>query len=229
MSARSPRRLRDLPSQLGSAKVKLGIRNTTDAAFLGIVRCSVQQMEDNPNFPDPMPTQDLMAEAVEALAQAMADADSARSAAIAATSRKDTLRAQLEQLYGLRGNYVAMVSGGNPNMIMSGGMRVRKDPSPIGELDMPSGLVCDLNGNAGMMILTWDVVTNAQTYLVQMAAITPEMDSADFPWVSLNPCSTRKLTITELTLGQRYAFRVAAVGGKTGQGYWSPPVMRTAG
>ena len=227
--ASSPRSLSDLPAQFGPAKVKLGIRNTTDIKLASIIRASIYQMQDNPNFPDPLPSQDIMQQALTAFAQTIIDADSARSAAMAITAKKAGLRATLEKLYAMRGNYLDMVSGGDPLMILDGGLQVRSTPSPIGELDMPTGLVCELNGTAGFMLLSWNPVTNAQTYLVQMASITSGMSPSDYPWVTQKPCPKRKLTVKNLLLGQSYAYRIVAVGGKTGQGPWSPPVMRTAG
>ncbi len=229
MSARSFRKIAGVPTQTGSAKVKLGIRNTADSELLGLVRTSVQIIEDDPNFPDPMPSQDVMEQILAEFSAAIVDANSARSAAMAATARKDEVRSTLEKLYSMRGNYVALMSGGDDALILAGGMKVRNSPSPIGELAVPGNLFCELNGVAGIMNLSWDVVKNAQTYFAQMALVTPGMVQTDYLWESLKPCPKRKLTVKDLQLGQCYAFRVAAVGGKTGQGPWSPPVKRTAG
>jgi hypothetical protein len=221
-------RVIDLSGQLGPAKVKLGIRNTSDLDLLQLIRASVEQMQDNPNFPNPIPDQDLMREALSDFSASIVEAESLRTAAMAANAKKNTLRAILERLYSQRGSYVALVSNGDPTLIMGGGLATRKDPSPVGQLLAPGNLSCELSNVAGQMIITWNVVRQAQGYLVQRALITPDMADKDFPWEPLPVCTKRKLTLNDLVLGQRYAFRVATIGGKNGQSTWSPAVIRMA-
>jgi hypothetical protein len=213
---------------MGPAKVKLGIRNTSDLDLLQLIRSSVEQMQDNPNFPNLIPDQDLMREALGDFADSLTQAESLRNAAMAANARKDTLRAVLERLYSQRGNYVAIVSNGNPTLIMGGGLAVRKAPSPVGSLAAPQNLACELSNVAGRMIVTWDASGQAQGYIVQRAAITADQREGDYSWESLPVCSKRKLILDDLIHGQRYSFRVAAIGGKNGQSSWSPAVIRMA-
>ena len=229
MSARYPRRLTDLPPKIGKAKVKLGIRNTTDTEFAAIVRNMVAQLDDNPDFPDPMPAQDLMKEVLAAFTGAITEAASLRSATMAANSRKAELRAQLAKLTSMRGNYLNMVCGGSAALIQSAGAQVCNAPTPSGELPPPACLACQLNGVAGTMLLSWQAVDGALTYLLQQAIITSDMKPEDYPWTAIKTCTTRKVTLDSLNIGQTYAHRVAAIGGKTGQSPWSPPVTRTAG
>jgi hypothetical protein len=213
---------------MGPAKVKLGIRNTSDLALLQMIRASVEQIQDNPQFPNPIPDQDLMREALSDFADSITEVESLRTAAMAANARKDTLRAVLERLYSQRGSYVAIVSNGNPTLIMGGGLAVRKAPSPVGSLAPPQNLACELSNVAGRMIVTWDASGQALGYIVQRAAITADQPERDYPWESLPVCSKRKLILDDLIHGQRYAFRVAAIGGKNGQSGWSPAVIRMA-
>ena len=79
------------------------------------------------------------------------------------------------------------------------------------------------------MLLSWQAVDGALTYLLQQAIITSDMKPEDYPWTAIKTCTTRKVTLDSLNIGQTYAHRVAAIGGKTGQSPWSPPVTRTAG
>ena len=116
-----------------------------------------------------------------------------------------------------RGSYVDLVANGDPNVILSYGFQVRANPTPVGDLAAPANLSVELNGTPGLMLLTWEGVEKARAYNLQISpASTPART-----WAPLLTSSTTKTRLDDLKLGQLYAFRVAAVGGATGQSPWS--------
>jgi hypothetical protein len=91
----------------------------------------------------------------------------------------------------------------------------------------PMPTVANLNATtgdfAGTVDLTWDKVPGARTYNIQLTT-TPN-DDASFKLVSASVRSS--YTVTGLTSGTKYWFRVAAVG-TAGPGPWSDPAEKMA-
>ena len=94
----------------------------------------------------------------------------------------------------------------------------------VGHLLPPLNLRIDLNGQAGVMILRWNRVAKALSYFVQCADATTD----ERVWTDLKTISNRKLILTDMEIGKMYAFRVASIGGSTGQSLWCPEVLRMA-
>ena len=89
---------------------------------------------------------------------------------------------------------------------------------------MPVNLLLTLNGTPGVMHLTWSGVLHARSYVIQCS---PAGTMARV-WSPFKTASSTKLKIEGLTLGEVYAFRIAAIGGSTGQSDWSAEVVRMA-
>jgi hypothetical protein len=147
-----------------------------------------------------------------------------RRASVAATGAMDTARAALDLILTQRGSYVDLVANGDPNVILSSGFQLRANPTPVGDLAAPANLSVELNDTPGLMLLTWEGVEKARAYNLQISpASTPART-----WAPLLTSSTTKTRLDDLKLGQLYAFRVAAVGGATGQSPWSIEAVRMA-
>jgi hypothetical protein len=104
----------------------------------------------------------------------------------------------------VRGSLRAGGQQRQPQVILSSGLGVKNPPTPVTSLAAPTNLRVDLNGEAGMMKIRWDVVPNAKSYLLQCSRdVTPRV------WEPLD--SGTKTTVTKtLEVGVTYAFRAAA-------------------
>lgn len=213
----------ELPVDDG-AKIKLGLSGRSDDDLLPFCQAIVTAMAGNPNFPTPVPTALVFDAAVADFSTLLQAQRLARAAALQATTDKDAARSLLESLLVTRANYVQTESNGNASMILSAAMPLRATPTPTGVLPPPLNLRIDLNGTAGVMLVMWNLVAKARSYVVQCADAT----TAAREWSAVKTTNDRKLRLDGMVIGRLYAFRVAAIGGATGQSDWSPEVLRMA-
>lgn len=206
------------------AKVRLDLFRRSDLNLAQFAQEHVTAMTGNANFPTPTPNAADFLAGLTAFQTAVNAAEAARVAAREATAVKDEARALLELLLNQRGNYVQSASNGNGPVILSSGFPLKSPPSPVGILPPPVDLYITLNGTPGVMLLSWSPVPNARSYLIQCSpAGTMARD-----WQPFKTAAQARLRTEGLTLGQVYAFRIAAVGGSTGQSDWSAEVVRMA-
>lgn len=108
-------------------------------------------------------------------------------------------------------------------MAETSGFSFAKIPAPKPPILKPQNLKVMNSNQSGQMDVSIDAVAGALAYVYQYIA------DADLPtgnWSS-NTCSQRKCTITGLTPGTLYHWRVAAVGTK-GQILYSDTISRIA-
>ena len=206
------------------AKVKLDLRQRTDTGIAQFSLDHITAMTGNTNFPTPNPSAPDFLAALTAFQTAYSAAETAKAAAKQAVSAKDEARAYLELLLSQRGNYVQIASNGNAPVILSAAFPVKNPPTTVGELPPPINLLITLNGTPGVMHLSWAGVAYARSYVIQCSPA----DTMEREWSPFKTSSSTKLKIDELVLGKIYAFRIAAVGGSTGQSDWSAEVVRMA-
>ncbi len=120
-------------------------------------------------------------------------------------------------------NYVDTASGGDPAKIQSAGMQVqagKQPPAPMPKVEDLSATGGDLTGECD---LNHKPVKNKKSYIVQ---VSPDpITSTSWTQVGLPTKST--FTVTGLNSGDKYWFRVAAVG-SLGAGPWSDPATARA-
>jgi hypothetical protein len=229
-SATRPRHVNSAPESLGSplspsegAKVKLDLAARNNDNLMAFASQHDADMKDNANFPSPLPPAPDFEATMDAFGQAVLTWMSARSAADAAASAMATARAALETALNHRANYVEIASNGNANIIQTAGFAVRNPRTPAAPLDAPTGLAVDLNGVAGLMVVSWNADPAAKGYLVQISEdVTPRV------WEVQPRVSVAKMSFSGMTVGTTYVFQAAALGGSTGQSPWSPEVIRAA-
>lgn len=210
---------------LDETKVKLELRERSDADLLQFASQHITAMTGNANFPSPLPLAATFLAAVEFFAAKLTVHDNASAAAREATAAKDQARRALQALFVQRGDYVNIASNGNEAVILSAALPVRRTRTPVGVLPPPQNLRVELNGVAGEMHLKWDVVPYSDGYAVECAEV-----SATGPrvWGLVKTVTKARLNLNDMPVGTTYAFRVATVGGSTGQSAWTPEVMRMA-
>jgi hypothetical protein len=207
------------------AKVKMDLAGRPTSQRIMYIENHITQTTGNPNFLTPLPS------AVDFLAQftayrnAALAADAAETLARDAIAMRDQVWAQMLTAMNMRAAYVQAASNGNRQVILSSGLGAQNPRTPTGVLPPPLGLRVDLNGTVGKMILNWDAVSGARTYLVQRAIV---VNGVTGPWEIIDAGLKPTLTLNGMTVGTLYAFRVAAMGGSSGMSDWSTVVMRTA-
>lgn len=205
------------------AKVKMNLKEKTDAELASYVGNHLELSEENPNFSDLQPTDEEMAEALALYKTTLKDWLAIRSLARKSTLAKKQARKTLEKLMVARGASVQCASGGNPAKIKSIGLGVVSRPTPVGVLPPPGNLQATLGRVLGVMKLSWNGVPGARGYLVEWS-----LDVQPRQFVLLRSCSRTSLRLENLSAGTTYVFRFATLGGSKGQSVWSPELIRGA-
>lgn len=205
------------------AKVKLALRSQTIPQKVQFMRQVVTSMTGNANFATPAPTLASITAKANDLEAKYNDASASRQTAQQKTTLQDTSDTESNSLMTQLALYVENTSAGDAAKIQSAGMEIRADGAPIGALPAPQGLIATVGDNDGELDLDWDSVRGATTYLVQRSLDPPTATS----WQQAIVVTKSKGTVTGLTSGTKYWFRVAAVGA-AGQGPWSDPATRIA-
>lgn len=197
------------------AKVKLNLKDRSDAELLTFSQQHITAMTGNANYATPAPTAPNYLTGHDAFKAALDAAALAAEAAKQKTALKDTARTALEALLTQRGSYVELTSGGDEAKILSANLPVRDLPTPVGAMTAPLDFLATMGDMPGEMDLTWSRVRGAKTYLVQHSHnTTPRV------WEQKAVVTSSKATVTGCTPGELCVFRVAAVG-SAGQGPWS--------
>ncbi len=204
-------------------KIKLGLSRLNALELIGLSQQITNALTGNPSFPTPNPTLATVTGATGALQTALNEANAARmeskNKTIVQNEQADNLRTLLTQL----ASYVENVSGGKESLITSAGMDVAAQPSSAVEPTTPSGFTSTTGDSDGEIDLSWNSVSNAQSYIVERSLAAPPAAV----WEHQLTTTKSKVTAENLNSGTRYWFRVAAVGTK-GQSGWSDVSTRIA-
>ncbi len=206
------------------AKIKLSLSARPDDDLPPFCQAISTAMAGKPIFASMSPTALVFDAAVADFSAKLQTQRLTKAAALQATIDKNVARINLDSLLNLRASFVQTASNGNASVIMSAAMPLRPLPSPIGVLAEPMNLHIELNGTPGLMILMWDLVGKAKSYVVQCADAT----TSARVWSPVKTTNDRKLRLEDMVIGRMYAFRVAAIGGSTGQSAWSAEALRMA-
>jgi hypothetical protein len=204
-------------------KIKLNLRNMDVSEKLQFARQIVTAMTGNATFPTPDPALATVTSASDALETAYNAANVAKQDATAKSSTQDDSESALDTVLMKLANYVENASDSDETKILSAGMSVRAKPTPIGAIAMPSSLTATAGDKEGEIDLSWDRVTGAKSYVVDMCPepITPAN------WKQVTISTKSGYTVTGLTSGMKYWFRVCGIG-SAGQGPWSDPATKYA-
>ena len=203
------------------SQVRLELDQLTDDEVEALIQTHIAEMNNNANFPTPDPSvADFAADTNPFLAAKLA-AEQARQAALEATQVRETARTQAEAALTARGSYVQTKSGGDAAKILSSGFGVRDQPAPIGPLPAPVDFLPTIGDDPGEIDVTWSALRGARSYILEY-----KVQGTDGTWTSKVVTKSRQ-SVTGLTSGTVYVFRVAAVG-TAGQSPWSLEAARRA-
>jgi len=205
------------------AKVKLNLRNLSIPEKAAKARQIVAAMTGNINFPTPQPALTQITTAVDELDAAYADQQAAKQTAITRTNILNEKSEMLDGLLRQAASYVESISGTNEKQILSAGFSIRSAASALLDPVAPAALDASAGNHDGEIVLTWEKVKGAKSYVIERNSDPPVATSWTHAGVSLK--SSAK--VNNLVSGTRYWFRVAAVtsGGQSG---WSDPATKIA-
>ena len=180
----------------------------------------ITNLTDNPAFEDPNPSlADLTAKKAACAAKHM-EVEDLKSALATASVQEDMLLAELDAMLNDLADYAQNVTGGDADLLLSGGFPLAKLPAPIGMLPAPTGMVVT-PGNTGSCTLRWKRDRGTSSFVGQCAT------SEAGPWTQFYNGTSSRCTADGLVSGTQYWFRVAAIGA-AGQSDWSDPVPKRA-
>lgn len=204
-------------------KIKLNLRNLSVLAKIQFARQIVTGMTGNTSFPTPDPPLASITTYANDLENAYNDANVAKQEANTKVSIQDEKENVLDINLQKLANYVESASNGDDAKIHSASMNVRSKGVPIGALSIPAGLFAAAGDKEGEMYLRWERVIGAKSYVIELS-LDPITSTS---WKYAGVSTKASITISGLTSGTKYWFRVAGVGA-AGQGPWSDPATKYA-
>ena len=106
--------------------------------------------------------------------------------------------------------------------LASSGLPLRGEPQPVGDMPAPANLRATMGDQSGEIDLQWDAIYGASSYVIECREYSPPTG-----WSQVKFLNQSKFTVTGLTSGKTYAFRVRALGPK-GEGPWSDEAVKMA-
>ncbi len=201
-------------------RVSLAFAGEPDLKLLADADTVSDLLFGNTHFPEPpMLKVDFDATANEFRTGLLATADGSRTA----TARKNETRVLLIAKMKELAFYVQVASKNVLSVLLSSGFRPVSTnriseplPAPVIERLVP--------GQSGELLLSAKPVRNARGYERQMALVAADGVPGEFENLGFTK-GARRLSTSGLTPGLRYAFRIRAMGGSTGQSDWSEVAM----
>lgn len=186
-------------------RLKTDFSRFTDADLEIKAQAIVIAMTDNANFPTPNPTLAGISGVITNYSNALSKAQTRDKAEIA---NKNTQRELLEGMLTLLAGYVTYTAGTNEAALVSSGFDLVKQPSNLPPMGVPENFTIVNGVNEGEIISSVDRVAGAKSYIHEYTAdpITPTSE-----WIQ-EFTTIRKRTFANLVPGQKYWFRVAAIG-----------------
>lgn len=205
-------------------KISLNIRRLPITEKVARARTIITSLTGNPNFPTPSPTLAVITSAIDDLETSAATVQTLKAQLKTEVSqqndKEDFFDGIMSQLVG----YVQSVAGDDETKIHSAGMDTKSAKgSTTSEPTLPEALTPTAGDHDGEIDLSWDPVPKAKSYIIEVSIDPPTQTS----WQHAGVSPRSRFTVTNLTPGTRYWFRVAAVG-TAGQSGWSDPAMKIA-
>jgi hypothetical protein len=205
-------------------KVKLNISRLSITEKNAKCRQIVAAVNGNPNFPSPNPPLATITAALDNSNNAFNAAQAARQEAKAKTSAQNDADDVVTGLMAQLAAHVESVAGGDETKIRSAGMDTKATSTTTTSIPQPpANLSATAGDRDGEIDLSWEAVSGAKSYVIQMS---PDQITAT-SWAHAGVATRSSQTIDGLTSGTRYWFRVAAING-VGQSGWSDPAMKIA-
>jgi len=205
-------------------RIKLNFKNLTIPEKVAKARQIIASLTANPAFPTPTPALAVLTAATDSLESNHAEAQTAKQVAKTKTSAQNESEDALNKLMSQVVAYVESVGGDNEEIVLSAGMDLRSTRTSATEGPAaPAALAATAGDHEGEIDLSWDPVVGARSYIIEKSGDPPTSTG----WSHSAVSTKSRATISGLTSGTKYWFRVAAVG-TAGQSGWSDPATRMA-
>ena len=201
------------------AKAKLDMASLDPDGITGKADAIKTAMTGNANFPTPNPTLATLGTDNTTAKNKVSAQKNAQLAAKQATADRDAALQVVINDLNLLMAYVENVSGGDRDKILSAGMDVKADRTPLVGLDRVVILSVSVGKNPGEVQVKWQPVLKAKSYQVQYC-VGPITDAG---WKDAPPSTDRRTLLTQLASGAKIWVQVRAIA-KDNLGPWSEPV-----
>lgn len=196
------------------AVLELKKLSANDKVELG--RTIVTSMDGNADFPSPIPALSEVDGAVDALDSAIQKAKDGGHTEVelmhAAEANLDNLLTQLAM-------YVEITANNDRAVILSAGMKAKHSKTPPHKPDAPANLTASATTNEGEAELNWEQTKRARVFVVELTDDPNVLQlgkgatsTTTATWKQVIILTKSKFTVTGLESGNKYAFRVYAVG-----------------
>lgn len=135
-------------------------------------------------------------------------------------AERDAAVAAWDTAINARAAHCESVTPNDPVALASTGLPLRAAPAPIGVLPMPANLVAKTTDFEGQIDLSCDAISGAYVYEWQC-----RLHTEGTSWENIKSSTTRKISVTGLTPGAQYAFRVRVIGA-AGPSPWSDETVK---
>ncbi len=176
----------------------------TDSGFKEKSGYILVWMTENPNFPTPEPSLEVVAAATEDYSTALEAAAGLDRVKVA---DKNRARKTLQQVLGQLGLYIMCVANGDAAVLVSSGYTLAKTPEP-GKLANPGNVTLSNGVTGGQLLSSVKSVRYARVYSHE---ITDQLPGDEGNW-TVTHTTTCKHVFNGLTPGKQYWVRVGAIG-----------------
>jgi hypothetical protein len=206
-------------------KIKLNLKGLSIPEKVSRARQIVTSLTGNADFPAPHPTLAEVTASVDALETAYNEAHAARQEAKARTSAQNQKEEEADRILSQLGSYIDSASAGDETKIKKAGLDVRgtASASPGAASTAPAALEASAGDYDGQINLRWERTEKAKSYVVEKSLDPPTNTS----WSQAAVVTKAQASVSGLTSGTKYWFRVAAVSA-SGQSAWSDPATKIA-
>ena len=205
-------------------KFKLDLAKKTPAQKIVLGQNHVTAMTGNASFPaaNRLPADAAFQTALTALDTAEADVAAKKTAWKQCIATRDAAEAAFDAALTSRASYCEAAQPADDAALASTGLPLRTTPAAIGDLPAPGDLAATVGDNEGEIDLSCDPVSGASSYEWQC-----RLHADGNAWQAAKNTTTSKITLSSLTPGALYGFRVRAIG-SAGPGAWSDEASKRA-
>lgn len=205
-------------------KFRLDLFRKTPAQKVTLAQNHMTAMTGNASFPDAgrLPTDAAFAAAMTALKDAEDDVAATKTAWKEAIATRDAAEATMDAALTSRASYCEAAQPNNDAALVSTALPMRTAPVAVGDLPAPGDLAATAGDSEGEIDLSCDPVSGAGSYEWQC-----RLHQDGTTWQPAKNSTASKITLTGLTPGALYGFRVRAIG-SAGPGAWSDEASKRA-